>query len=78
MTNTEPGTRKPRFRVHPAKRRPLSRRKGRWYFTLVAANGETLFTSETYVDRAGVEKGIRAVRGAVKANPSVEWSDAAD
>lgn len=55
------------------KRRLSRRRKGRYYFTLVAPNGETLFTSESYADKAGAQKGILAVRSAVKANPAVEW-----
>lgn len=33
-----------------------------YYFTLTAANGEVIATSEMYVSKAGAENGIRSVK----------------
>lgn len=42
---------------------------GQWYFIVVAKNGRTLLTSETYKKRISAEKGIRA---AVKVFNSID------
>lgn len=40
----------------------FSRKSREFYFTLVAANGEVIATSEMYQTKAGARKGIRSVR----------------
>lgn len=40
-------------------------RYGKHYFNLKAGNGRIIGTSEMYNSRAGMEKGVRAVRGRV-------------
>jgi len=49
--------RRPRFEIRTAD-------DGKPYWVLVAPNGETLCTSETFTSRQACEKGIRAARRA--------------
>lgn len=37
-------------------------KNGRFYFNLLSANGEVILTSQMYASKAGVKKGIAAVR----------------
>ena len=39
---------------------------GEWYWTLIAANGRVLATSETYKMRGGAVNGIDAARTVIK------------
>ncbi|NCX96808.1 MAG: DUF1508 domain-containing protein [Chitinophagia bacterium] len=45
----------PKFVIHPAK----GQYSGQFYFTLQAANGQVLVTSETYVDKHNVKEAIK-------------------
>jgi uncharacterized protein len=45
---------------------------GEYYFTLVAANGEVIATSETFLTRSDAERAIEAVMRSV---PSAEVDD---
>ncbi|MGI9470519.1 MAG: YegP family protein [Rubripirellula sp.] len=38
-------------------------KNGKHFFTLIAANGEVILTSQMYASRAGAKKGIASVRG---------------
>lgn len=39
---------------------------GKPFFKIVSRNGKILMVSETYQSKAGMEKGIRAIKKAVK------------
>lgn len=58
--HTDSDETQPELRVQPSE-------DGQWYYTVVAANGEVLVTSETYTRQADAERGAQALVRAVLA-----------